>query len=103
MSSRLARESESRRDLKGLGFPGVPRTPASGVLGWRRAVRPLPFVIPDRPQPRLRGEDEVGICFSRLFFPVSELSIKRGAASLAPEVQPSPRTVLLQGGPCVLL
>jgi len=29
--------------------------------------------------------------------------IKRGVVSPAREVQPSPRTVLLQGGPCVLL
>ncbi len=36
-------------------------------LGFSRAVKPFPFVIPSRPQPRLRGEDERGICISRLF------------------------------------
>jgi len=33
-------------------------------LGFSRAAKFFPFVIPSRPQPRLRGEDGRGICIS---------------------------------------
>jgi hypothetical protein len=102
MSSRLRKKSESRQDLKGFNRADNPLllvNPSRSQEGDRgpQRARPSPTGV------GLRGHDELGIYFSLLFSARSELPVNRGARALAREMQPSPRTALLQGGPCVLL
>ena len=87
----------------------LPRKSRASASSWKSGPSELALSLPKGPRtsPEINGGFSPGVCLDHADerFPLlTEYPlIKRGAAALAREMQPSLRTVLLQGGPCVLL